>query len=155
MKALLALALLAAACTSISGATPLPTLDATRAEALLLAADRARAAAFSQADVNPLRPLFAEAAIRALTPQLARLRRRGQRVETEEASHRLVHWAPGPGAGEGVLEVSGRQRVVRAGGPRSGWSRIVRQWQARLAWSGGRWLIAEAGDLPPPQWWSG
>lgn len=129
-----------------------PTLDPEAATRLLTAADEARAAAFASADPGPLRPLFADAAIGPLASQLSRLRRRGQRIEERGSSRRLVHWSASSGWGEGVLETTGEQRLVSPAGDRQ-WARIARQWRARLAWSGGRWLVDEAGDVPPNLWW--
>ena len=140
-----------AACAWLRLASP-AGLDPASLERILATADQARAAAFASADPGPLRAVFADAAIAGLAPQLARLHRRGERVEERDVSARLVHWAAGAGTADGVLEVAGEQRVLVAGAAH-GWSRIVRQWSASLAWSGARWLVVRAGDIPPGQWW--
>ena len=150
------LLLLAPACAPAVLAMRLPELDRPAATTLLLAADEARQRAFATADPAPLRGLFADGAVAALTPRLAALHRRGIRVEERDTARTLVHWtaAVGGGGGEGVLEVEGEQRVGYAGGGGRAWSRIVRQWKAALSWSGAGWVVVQAGDLPPGEWWS-
>jgi hypothetical protein len=150
---LLPLLLLASACAPAVAVLRLPVLDREGAAALLDAAEVAQADAYASADPRPLRVLFSDAAIAGLTSELARLRQRGQRIEERAASRRLVHWAGGEGAGEGVLEVAGEQRVVLVAGPPRSWSRIVRQWWAAVHWNGGRWQVHRSADLPPDQWW--
>ena len=141
------------ACLPVSAALRPPALSAARATELVMAADSARAAAFAGADPSPLRPLFADAAIAPLLPELADLHRHQARIEERDSSRRLVHWAPLEGGGDGVLEVAGEERVVSGADPGARWSRIVRQWFASLRWSGARWLVVDARDLPPDQWW--
>jgi hypothetical protein len=132
-----------------------PALTAVQAEPILGAADAAREAAFAATDSAPLRQLFTEAALRPMILQLNRLKARGQSVEERVSGRRLVHWAGAAGRGEGVLEVVGEERLNRLGTPERSWSRIVRQWRAVVVYSGGRWVVAEAADLPPSQWWPG
>jgi hypothetical protein len=146
---------LSTACLEGAQAVPGPALDPGRISALLADADGARVEAFAAADPTPLRALFADSALAPLSHQLAGLRLRGERVEETDSSRRLVHWVAVEGSAEGVLEVEGEQRIRDRAGPVPGWSRIVRQWFAALRWSGGRWLVVEARDLPPPQWWKG
>jgi len=140
------------ACLPVVEALRAPALDRVGGEKLLLAADSARAAAFAAADPGPLRQIFADAAIAPLAPELADLHRHGARVEEQDSSRRLVHWVGGAGSFEGVLEVAGQERVAVGADPGS-WSRIARQWFAALRWSGARWLVVDARDLPPAQWW--
>ena len=151
----LLLLLLAPACAPAALAMRSPALDRAAATALLLAADDARQRAFASADPAPLQGAFGDGAVAALAPALAALHRRGLRIEERDSARGLVHWAAGVGGGggEGVLAVEGEQRVVFAGGDGS-WSRIARQWWAALSWSGARWVVVRAGDLPPGQWWS-
>jgi hypothetical protein len=128
-------------------------LDREAGAVLLVRAEVARADAFAAADPGLLHGFFSESAIEGFTPELARLRQRGQQIEERAASRSLVHWAAAEGAAEGVLEVAGDQRVVVVAGPQRGWSRIVRQWWAGVHWTGGRWLVYRSADLPPDQWW--
>jgi hypothetical protein len=141
------------ACLPVTSAVRAPVLDEAGATAVLLAADAARVAAFAAADPGPLRAVFADSAIAPLLPELTRLHRRGERVEERDSSRRLVHWSSSAGLAEGVLEVAGEQRAGSGDDPGRAWSRIVRQWSAAVHWSGARWLVVEARDLPPPQWW--
>lgn len=154
IRTLLAASLLATAlaCSDSVVAPVAPSLDADAAGRLLIGADEARAAAFAAADPGPLRPLFGDAAIRAMVPQLSRLRRLSQRTEERGSVRRLVRWSGAGAGGEGVIETKGEQRLVTPSGDRP-WARIVRQWRALIAWSGGRWLVDEAGDVPPSLWW--
>ncbi|HVD01876.1 MAG TPA: hypothetical protein VNG93_12135 [Candidatus Dormibacteraeota bacterium] len=140
-------------CAPVTAALRAPALDQSLATQLLVAADSARAAAFATADPAPLRPLFADSAIAPLLPELAALRRHGARVEEEDSSRRLVHWTASEDGGQGTLQIAGQERLDGAAGPGPAWSRIVRQWLATVRWSGGRWLIVDARDLPPDQWW--
>src|SRR5436305_566428 len=80
-----------------------PVLDQARGGELLLAADAARAAAFAAADPAPLRPLFSDAALAPLLPELTDLHRHRVRIEERDSSRRLVHWAAVEGGGDGVL----------------------------------------------------
>ena len=150
----LILLLLAPACAPAALAVGVPALDRAAAAVLLLAADDARARAFAAADPGPLRATFADSAVATLAPRLAALRRHGLRVEERDTARSVVHWEAGGGGGEGVLEVEGEQRIAFADGGGRAWSRIVRQWWAGLSWSGARWLVVGAGDLPPAQWWT-
>src|SRR5207248_8995484 len=113
-----------------------PVLGQARGGELLLAADAARAAAFAAADPAPLRPLFSDAALAPLLPELTDLHRHRVRIEERDSSRRLVHWAAVEGGGDGVLEVAGVERVSGDADPSAHWSRIVRQWFASLRWSG-------------------
>jgi hypothetical protein len=150
---LLPLLLLAGGCAPTFAVLRSPVLDREAALVLLSRAEVARGTAFATADARSLRALFSDAAIAGFSPELASLRQRGQRIEERAASRRLVHWAAAEGAGEGVLEVAGEQRVVLVAGPPRDWSRIVRQWWAAVQWTGGRWLVSDSADLPPDQWW--
>jgi hypothetical protein len=150
---LLPFLLLAGACAPTVAVLRPPVLDREGAAALLVAAEVARADAYASADPRPLRSVFSDSAIAGFSPELARLRQRGHRIEERAVSRRLVHWAGVEGAGEGVLEVAAEQRVVLVGGPPRGWSRIVRQWWAAVHWTGSRWQVHRSGDLPPDQWW--
>jgi hypothetical protein len=150
---LLLVSWLSAACLQEAEVAHLPELDRAGVSAVLAAADAARVEAFAAADPAPLRPLFADPALGPLSHQLAGLRVHGERVEESDTSRRLVHWVAAEGSAEGVLEVAGEQRLRGKDEPAGGWSRIVRQWFAAVRWSGGRWLVVEARDLPPPQWW--
>jgi hypothetical protein len=142
------------ACLPVAQSLRPPTLDQAAATALILAADSARTAAFAAADPAPLKALFADPAIAPFLPELADLHRHGARVEEQDSSRRLVHWVGGSDGGEGVLQVAGQQRIAVDGVPTGpGWSRILRQWYAELRWSGARWLVVAARDLPPDQWW--
>lgn len=141
------------ACLPLAAALKPPALSPARAAELVLAADSARADAFAAADPAPLRPLFTDPAIAPLLPRLAGLRRNRARIEERDSSRRVVHWAAADGGGDGVLEVIGEERVAAAADPEARWSHFVRQWFASLRWSGGRWLVVEARDLPPDQWW--
>jgi hypothetical protein len=142
------------ACLPVAAALRAPVLDQARGGELLLAADAARAAAFAAADPAPLRPLFSDTALAPLLPELADLHRHGARIEERDSSRRLVHWIAVDGGGDGVLEVTGEERVSAVAQPAARWSRIVRQWFASLRWSGARWLVVTARDLPPDQWWT-
>jgi 3-oxoacyl-[acyl-carrier-protein] synthase III len=150
---LLPLLLLAGACTPTVVLLRAPVLDREGVDALLVAAEVARADAFTNADPRPLRAAFADSATAAILPELARLRQRGERIEERASTRRLVHWAAAAGTGEGVLEVAGEQRIGLAGEPPRAWSRIVRQWWAARHWTRGRWLVLRSADLPPDQWW--
>ena len=150
---LLPFLLASGACAPAVAVLRSPVLDREGAAALLSAAEVARADAFATADPQPLRALFSDSSIASFSPELARLRQRGQRIEELAASRRLVHWVGAAGAGEGVLEVTGEERFVVVAGPPRAWSRIVRQWWAAVHWTGGRWLVQRSGDLPPDQWW--
>ena len=150
---LLPFLLVAGACGPAVVMPRAPVLDREAATALLVAAEAARADAYSSSDPRPLRGLFADSSIARLVPELARLRQRGLHVEERGVSRHLVHWAGTAGSGEGVLEVSGERRLALATGPPRAWSRIVRQWWAALGWNGGRWLVLRSADLPPDQWW--
>jgi hypothetical protein len=150
---LLPLLLLAGACSPAITVLRSPVLDREAATTLLTRAEVALADAFAAADARLLQGLFSDPAIGVFKPELARLRQLGQRIEERAASRRLVHWAAAEGAGEGVLEVVGAQRVVPVNGPPRDWSRIVRQWRAAVHWTGGRWLVYDSADLPPDQWW--
>jgi hypothetical protein len=152
---LLPVLLVAGACVPAVVVPRAPALDRDAATPLLVAAEVARTEAYANTDPRPLRGLFADSAIARLVPELARLRQRREQVEDRAVTRRLVHWAGAEGSGEGVLEVTGERRIVLATGPPRGWSRIVRQWWAALGWTGGRWLVLRAADLPPSQWWPG
>lgn len=56
---------------------------------------------------------------------------------------RAVHVAAARSAPEVVL-------MIRV---RSGAATDARQWRATLGRPGGRWVVVEAADLPPSQWW--
>ena len=141
------------ACLPVAPVLRPPGLDAAGVTRLLLAADSARLAAFAAADPSPLRPLFSDSAMAPLLPELTGLHLHHARVEEQDADRQVVHWTAAAGRAEGVLEASGQQRVVAAGASVPAWSRIVRQWYAAFQWSGARWLVVGARDLPPGQWW--
>jgi hypothetical protein len=152
---LLPLLLVAGSCAPAVAVLRAPVLDRGGAEAILVAAEAARAEAFAAADPRGLRALFSDSAMAVFRPELARLQQRGQRIEEGATTRHLVHWAAAEGSGEGVLEMAGAQRVVVVAAPPGAWSRIVRQWWAAVEWRGGRWLVLRCADLPPDQWWKG
>ena len=151
--AILAIIVLSSGCLPSRTITTAPSLSRDALLALLVRADAARQQAFETGDPTPLRGLFADAAIAPLLPRLARLHKLGERLEERDSSTTLVHWVAGDGTAEGAMEVEGRQRTVSGSAGDPPWTRVPRQWFAALHWSGGRWLVVNARDLPPPQWW--
>lgn len=157
-----ALAVLVAAGTLASCARALPpaptrapSLTAAGALRAVLAADDARRYAFAGGATAGLRPSLSGRALAVAVEEASRLRRLGEREEEQVLRRTLVHWRQvAPGSGEAVLEVLSRQRLVAARGPGPPWSTVLAQWQAQLAWSGRRWTLADALELPPDQWWT-
>ncbi|MGH7776639.1 MAG: hypothetical protein ACREPI_05615, partial [Candidatus Dormibacterales bacterium] len=121
----------------------------------VLAADDARRAALAGSATAGLRQSLSGRALAVAVEEASRLRRLGEREEEEVLRRALVHWRQvAPGAGEAVLEVLSRQRLVTAHGPGPPWSTVLAQWQAQLAWSGRGWTVGDEFELPPDQWWT-
>ncbi|HEX6547895.1 MAG TPA: hypothetical protein VF134_04060 [Candidatus Dormibacteraeota bacterium] len=118
-----------------------------------IAADDALRAAFSSASPQFLEGHFIDRALTVLRLQVAQLAVRGIRREEVLDSRRVVHVGGSAERPQVVLRISARQRWLASGAPPPP-AATLRQWSAVLRWTGDRWLVCEAGDLPPPQWWA-
>ncbi len=123
--------------------------------AVVAAAERADDAlrlAFARADVGPLRGAFEDRALLLYERQVAGLAARGARREEEVRSREAVHVGGSPAQPEVVLKLAVRQRLV-ASGPPPPFAMVLRQWLAALARRGDGWVVIDARELPPEQWW--
>ncbi len=129
-----------------------PLLDRTAVARVVVAADEARATAFSQLDASILVRWFRDPALATLQARVAVMNARGVRVEEQSAARTLLAWDPQ--ADEAVLEVEAEDRVVTADRA-SKWSGTLRRWWSRLAFEQGSWWIVAEQDLPPDRWRGG
>lgn len=151
----LLLPLLLSACLSGALAHP-PGPDSpkpTRAqlESVAVSAYQAYVDAMSTADGSRLGAAFGGLALSRFQTRVAHLRLLRETQELQPASESVVHWSALIGAGEVVLEIRGRERLVISGTP-TAWDSYVDQWSATLAWRAG-WRVVEAQDLAPADWW--
>jgi hypothetical protein len=149
----LAMVLVAAACGGFGGAAALPARQDPVAAAL--AADDALRLALGRADASGLDGHFTGRALLLARLEVAQLAARGVRREEVLEGRRAVHTGGSEATPEVVLEIRAHQRWTGggAGAAPPPFAATVRQWSAVLEWSGGRWLVRNAAELPPPQWW--
>ena len=135
------------------GGSALPPREPSRAALLAAgtAADDARALAFATLVPGALAPAFADAALDELRAAVAHLRRHGQRIERRLDGRTLVHSVAAGAVAEGVLAISGWERLDDQAAAGT-WRQFIEQWEFRLGWHAGWRVVAEA-VLPPDIWW--
>ncbi len=157
---LLAVCLLMGACGGRSAVAhsdsslpvPEPSASAELPASTAIRADDALRVAYAHADDRPLAGLLSGAALVAVRRDLAAMAARGARREEQLDSRQVVHQSVRGQDAEVVLQVRVRQRML-AGGANPPFVNVLRQWRAHLHEGPEGWVIVEAQDLRPDQWW--
>ena len=138
-----------------SGAAPPapgPSASSELAAGVAIQADDALRVAYAHADDRPLIGLFSGAALVAVRRDLGGMAARGVRREEQLESRQVVHENVRGQDAEVVLQVRVRQRML-VGGANPPFVNVLRQWQAHLHEGPEGWVVVDAHDLRPDQWW--
>ncbi len=137
-----------AAAPPAPGPTPISELAAGAA----IRADDALRVAYAHADDRPLVGLLSGGALVVVRRDLAGMAARGVRREEQLESRQVVHQSVRGQDAEVVLQVRVRQRML-AGSGNPPFVNVLRQWRAHLHQGAEGWVVVDAQDLRPDQWW--
>jgi hypothetical protein len=132
--------------------TPVPTAGVELAAGAAIRADDALRVAYAHADDRPLVGVLSGGALVAVRRDLAGMAARGVRREEQLDSRQLVHQSMSGQDAEVVLQVRVRQRLL-AGAANPPFVNVLRQWRAHLHEGPEGWVVVDAQDLRPDQWW--
>jgi hypothetical protein len=131
---------------------PGPSPSSELAAGSAIQADDALRVAYAHADDRPLIGLFGGAALVAVRRDLAGMAARGVRREEQLESRQVVHQSVRGQEAEVVLQVRVRQRML-AGSGNPPFVNVLRQWRAHLHQGPEGWVVVDAQELRPDQWW--